>query len=147
MTVKAIPDGYHSITPFMNIKDASAAIELYKAALGAEERGRMAMPNGAVAHAELKVGDSILMISEAMQNAPTASSHMLYVNDADAAFARAVAAGMTVTMPVADMFWGDRYGLVVDRFGNRWGFATHKEDVSPDELARRGREAMAAMKP
>lgn len=84
-----------------------------------------------------------MMMSEAIENAPTTSSHMLYMTDCDASFKRAVDAGMTVKMPLADMFWRDRYGLVEDKFGNRWAFATHKEDVSPEEMGKRAQAAMA----
>ncbi len=143
--VKPIPDGYHSVTPFMNIKGCAEAIELYKRALGAEERGRMASPDGVIMHAEIQIGDSVLKLGEAVMNAPTACSHFMYFTDCDAAFKRATDAGMTVVMALADQFWGDRYGLLQDAYGNRWAFATHKEDVSPEEMGQRAHAAMAAM--
>ena len=143
--VKPIPDGYHTVTPFMNIKDCAAAIELYKKALGAEERHRMAGPDGVVMHAEIKIGDSVIMLSEAMMSSATTSSHMLYVTDCDACFKRATDAGMTVKQPLTDQFWGDRHGIVEDAFGNRWGFATHKEDVSPEEMGKRAKAFMEEM--
>ncbi len=141
--VKSVPDGYHTVTPFLALKDAHRAIEFYKKAFGAEERFRMPMPDGKVAHAELQIGDSIVMLTEATQEPPTSSSLYLYVADVDALFARAVAAGAQVAMQVADMFWGDRFGRVSDPFGVRWGIATHVEDVAPDEVGRRAAQAAA----
>jgi PhnB protein len=111
----------------------------------AEELDRMADPKGLIMHAEIRIGDSRIMLSDAAQNPPTSSSHMLYVTDCDAAFKRAVDAGMTVKMPLADQFWGDRCGLVEDKYGNRWAFATHKEDVPREEMGKRAQAAMAAM--
>jgi len=143
--VKAIPDGYATVTQFLNVKGAADAIEFYKKAFGAEERSRMALPNGLVMHCELKIGNSILMIADAIQNAPTQSSTHLYVEDADAWWKRATAAGCQVALPIADMFWGDRYGIVTDKWSNRWGIATHKEDVSPAELAKRSAEETKKM--
>ena len=143
MTVKPIPEGYRTVTSFMNIKGCGDAIALYAKALGAEAKSVMKAPDGNVMHGEIKIGDSIIMLGEAMQNPPTASSHHLYVADADAAFKRATDAGMTAKMPMADMFWGDRYGIVEDKFGNRWSFATRKEDVSPEEMHKRGLAMMA----
>jgi uncharacterized glyoxalase superfamily protein PhnB len=144
--VKPIPEGYRTVTPFMNIKGCLEAIELYKKALGAEERGVMKAPDGTVMHAELKIGDSIVMFGEAAMNPATKSSLHLYVPDCDAAFKRAVDAGMKVEAPMADMFWGDRYGVVEDKFGNRWAFGTHKEDVSHDEMMKRAQAFMASQK-
>jgi len=143
--VKPIPDGYHTITPFLNLKDAAQAIELYKRAFGAEEVVRMAGPGGAVMHAELRIGDSRMMLSEAIQDPPSTASLFLYVTDVDAAFQRAVAAGCTVSMPVADQFWGDRFGKLVDPFGIRWSMATHREDVPPAEMKQRAQSAMEQM--
>ncbi len=143
--VKAIPDGYTTVTQFLNVKGAADAIEFYKKAFGAEERSRMALPNGTVMHCELKIGNSLLMIADAIQNPPTQSSTHLYVEDADAWWKRATAAGCQVALPIADMFWGDRYGILTDKFGNRWGIATHKEDVSPTEMAKRSAEEMKKM--
>jgi len=144
--VKAVPDGYATVTVFLNVKGAADAIEFYKKAFGAEERARMATPDGRIMHAEIKIGSSIVMISDAVQNPPTQASCHLYVEDADAWFKRATAAGAEVAMPLENMFWGDRYGLVVDKWGNRWGISTHKEDVPPAEMQRRAHDAMKNMK-
>ncbi len=143
--VKAIPEGYHTVTPFLNVNGASDAIAFYKKAFGAEEKVRMPTPDGKILHAELDIGDSKLMISDAMMNPATASAIHLYVKDADAAWARATAAGAAVVMPIADMFWGDRYGVLSDKWGNRWAIATHKEDPSPAEMKTRMAEAMKNM--
>ncbi len=143
---KPIPDGYHTLTPVLSIRGAAQAIDFYKRAFGAEELFRMAAPDGRVGHAELKVGDSRVMLGEEEPQrgcvAPTTLkgtpvSFYLYVPDADAAFQRATQAGCKVRMPVTDMFWGDRYGEVEDPFGHRWGLATHKEDLSDDEIRKR----------
>lgn len=139
--VRPVPEGYHTVTPFLALKDAARAIEFYKRAFGAAERFRMPTPDGKVAHAELQIGDSVVMLTEAIQEPPTPSSMYLYVKDADAVFDRAVAAGAQATMAVADMFWGDRFGRVTDPFGVRWGIATHTEDLSPEEIGRRAAEA------
>ena len=143
--VKPIPDGYHTLTPYLTLKGAAQAIDFYKKAFGAEEKMRMPGPGGAVMHAELRIGDSMLMLSEAIQDPPSASSLFVYVADVDAAFARATAAGCTVNMPLADQFWGDRFGKLVDPFGIRWAMATHKEDVPPAEMQQRAKAAMAQM--
>lgn len=140
---KAIPEGYHSVTPALTIKGADKALEFLKKAFGAEQRGDvMKTPDGKVMHAELKIGDSVIMLSEAIQDTPTQSSLNLYLSDVDAAFKRAVDAGCKSVMPPADMFWGDRWGRVSDPFGNRWGLATHKEDVPPAEMNKRAQEFM-----
>ena len=144
--VKAVPDGYHTVTPFLNVKGAAEAIDFYKKAFGVEEKFRMPDPDGNVSHAELTLGDSVIMISDAIMNSPTQSSVHLYVPDAEALWKRATAAGAQVMMPIADMFWGDRYGVVTDRWGNRWGIAQHIEDVPPAEMEKRTAEAMKAMK-
>jgi PhnB protein len=147
--VKAVPDGYSTVTPFLNIDGAADAIEFYKKALGAEERSspdgkpmRALTPDGKVMHAELRIGDSALMLSDAMMSPPTKSTMHLYVPDADALWARATAAGAEVLMPIGDMFWGDRYGVLGDKWGNRWAIATHKEDVPPSEMPKRMADAM-----
>ena len=150
--VKPIPDGYHSITPSLTCRDATRAIEFYKSALGAKELNRMASPDGKVGHAELKIGDSVFFVSDefpGMSVAPSASTPNLgsylyvYVNDADAVFNRAVAAGARAAMPLTNMFWGDRYGKITDPFGHQWGIATHVEDVAPEEMERRSAAFMA----
>jgi uncharacterized glyoxalase superfamily protein PhnB len=145
--VKAIPDGYHAVTPFLNVKGASDALAFYKKAFGAEERYRHPAPDGSLTHAEFKIGDSIIMISDAMMNPVTKSSLHLYVNDANAAWKRATEAGAKVAMPISDMFWGDRYGVVEDPWGNRWAISQHIEDVTGPELERRAAEAMKKMPP
>ena len=150
MTVQAVPDGYHTVTPYLIINGAAQAIEFYKQAFGAEETMRMPGPGGAIMHAEIKIGDSFVMLSDefpdygalspqGLNGSPVTLS--LYVEDADATFERAVAAGATVRMPLGDQFWGDRYGQVVDPFGHIWAVATHKEDVTPEEMATRAAAA------
>jgi len=132
---------YHTLTPFLRIKGAQEAIDFYKMALGASERMRMPGPGGMIMHCELVVGDSTIMLSEAGDMPETRSSVHVYLDDCDAAFDRAVAAGATVKRPLEDMFWGDRYGEVQDPFGNSWSIATHVRDVSPEEM----QAAMASM--
>lgn len=153
--VKPIPDGYHTLTPMLVVRDGGKAIDFYKKALGATERFRMATPDGRIAHAELQVGNSMLMLSDefpvhASTRSPqsiggTAVSIFVYTEDVDSLFNRAVQAGAKVEMPVADMFWGDRFGKLVDPFGHSWALATHKEDVSPEEMRKRGEAEMAKM--
>jgi uncharacterized glyoxalase superfamily protein PhnB len=140
--VKAVPEGFGTVTPVLNIKGAAEAIEFYKKAFGAEEKSRMLGPNDMVMYAELRIGNSALMVSDAIMNPPTQSSTHLYVNDADASWKRALDAGATVAMPIADQFWGDRYGVLADKWGNRWAIATHKEDISDAEMQKRGAEFM-----
>lgn len=152
---KPIPEGYHTITPYLIVKGADEAIEFYKKAFGAEELFRMPGPDGrGVMHAELRIGDSIIMLADEspdrgylgpLTRGGATSSLLLYVEDADASFARAIAAGATEKMPVSDMFWGDRYGQVRDPFGHDWSIATHTEDVAPEEMARREQEFLAKM--
>jgi PhnB protein len=146
MGVKAIPDGYYSLTPYLVIKGAAAAIEFYKKAFGAVETVRMPGPGGEIMHAEVKIGNSTLMLSDENHErgylAPpsrggNSSSVMLYTDDVDKVFKQAVAAGAKADMPPADMFWGDRMGNITDPFGHSWAIATHKEDVSPDEMQKR----------
>src|SRR5215467_410489 len=141
MAVKSIPDGYHTVTPFLNIKGTAQFIDFLKNALGAEEVMRMPGPGGSVMHAEVNIGNSRLMLSEAMQTPPSSSSFYLYVTDVDAQYKRAVAAGAVSQSEPADQFWGDRMASVKDSFGNTWSMATHREDVTPEEMAKR----MAAM--
>jgi len=140
---KPIPDGMHSLTPHLICKGAAAAIEFYKAAFGAVELARMPGPGGKLMHASVRIGDSTLMLVDeapewemfgptSLKGSPV-TIH-LYVKDADATVAQAVAAGARVTMPVADMFWGDRYGTLEDPFGHRWSVATHTRDLTPEEL-------------
>jgi PhnB protein len=154
MSVKAIPDGYHTLTPYMTVRDAARAIEFYKQAFGAKERGVMKGPDGKIMHAELIIGDSIFMLADefpefgSMSPLSTGGSGMglhIYVEDVDSAFDRAVKAGAGVDMPVSDMFWGDRYGKVHDPFGHRWSIATHKADLSADDMKKGMDEMMANM--
>ncbi len=151
---KPIPDGHHTITPCLVIKGAAEAIEFYKRAFGAEELGRMPMPGPdgqvRIGHAELQIGDSRLFLSDEFPDhgvtGPNGSSPValhLYVTDVNAIFNRAVEAGATVKMPVADMFWGDRYGKLVDPFGHSWSIGTHIEDVPHEEMPQRMAAAMS----
>jgi len=140
----AIPEGYRTVTPALVLDDASAAIDWYKKALGAEEVTRSLGPDGKIMHAEIRVGDSRVMVNDAVMGLKSAKdlggspmSLWLYVEDCDALFKRAVAAGAQVGMPLGDMFWGDRFGSIVDPFGYRWSIATHKEDLTPDEIKER----------
>ena len=143
MSVKAIPDGYHTLTPFMTVRDGARAIEFYKQAFGAVEKGVMKGPDGKVMHAELRIGDSLFMLADefpeygALSPLSTGGSGMglhIYVEDVDSAFDRAVKAGAKTEMPVTDMFWGDRYGKLADPFGHKWSIATHKRDMSREEM-------------
>ena len=153
--VKAIPEGFRTVTAHMTLNDAAAAIEFYKKAFGAEEIMRMPGPGGkGVMHAEIKIGDSIIMLNDEFPDhgpkAPTSLNGTsfvvhLYVNDVDAAFDKAVAAGAKPSMPVTDMFWGDRYGSVTDPFGHQWSVATHKEDLTPEQCGQRAQEFFAKM--
>jgi PhnB protein len=151
--VRPIPEGYHSITPSLTCKNAAAAIDFYKEAFGATEMSRMEGPGGSVGHAELRIGDSLIFVADefpGMSAAPTpgvtpASYLFVYTEDCDATFNRAVEAGATPTMPLADMFWGDRYGKITDPFGHSWGIGTHVEDVAPEEMERRAAEWTAKM--
>jgi PhnB protein len=153
--VKAIPAGRHVATPALCIRGAAEAIEFYKQAFGAVELSRFPGSDGhSVMHAEIKIGDSPIMMSDEFPNmgnkspatlGGTTGSIMLYFEDVDAAFQKAVAAGATPEMPPADMFWGDRFAKITDPFGHSWSLATHIEDVSPEEMARRGQEFLCNM--
>jgi PhnB protein len=143
------PKGYHSVTPAIVVRDAAKAIDFYKEAFGADEVDRMQGPDGSVMHAEIRIGDSIIMLGEENPMWQTKSPQTLggvhgslhiYVDDADAAFARAVAAGCEARYPMEDAFWGDRYGKVTDPFGHEWGLATRVKDLSPDEIRKAGEE-------
>jgi len=143
--VNPIPPGYHSITPSLTCRDAAKAIEFYKKAFGAQELMRMPSPDGKISHAELKVGNSVIFVSDEFPgrtaapspSAMPSSSLFMYVEDVDTVYNRAVAAGAKSTMPLQDMFWGDRFGNVVDPFGHQWGLAMHIEDVAPEEMGKR----------
>lgn len=148
--VKAIPDGMHTVTPHLIIEGAAKALDFYKAAFGAEELSRLPGPDGRLMHASFRIGTSVLFAADAFpewgSNGPqhfkgTPVTIHLYVEDCDAAFARAIAAGCAVKMPPADMFWGDRYGVLTDPFGHAWSIATHTRDLTPAQIE----EGFAAM--
>lgn len=135
--VKAIPDGFHALTPQISAKDAKSAVAFYTKALGAEVLHQMEGPDGTLMHAALRVGDSTFFVAEASQLPPTQSNTYVYVRDVDAAYARAIKGGAKSLQGVTDMFWGDRWSLIADPYGNVWQLATHVEDVSPEEMDRR----------
>jgi PhnB protein len=154
MATKPIPDGYHTVSPYLAVEDAARAIDYYTRAFGAEEVVRMDAPGGTIGHAELAVGDSRIMLSDPFPQGSTrppkelggtSASVFMYVEDVDAVVKQAVDAGATVTMEVADQFWGDRFGTITDPFGHVWSIATHVEDVPPEEMAERAKAAMAEM--
>jgi PhnB protein len=154
MAAKPIPEGYHTVSPYLAVDDAVRAIEFYVQAFGAKELVRMEAPGGKVGHAELELGDSRIMLSDPFPQASTqppkqlggtSASVFMYVADVDAVVKQAVDAGATVTMEVANQFWGDRFGTITDPFGHVWSIATHVEDVPPEEMAERAKAAMAAM--
>ena len=150
-----VPPGYHTITPHLVVSDTRKAVDFYKKAFGAEVRGIADGPGGKVMHAEIKIGDSIIMLNDEFPEwgvlAPTSTKAEssvtlhVYVPDADKVFAQAQAAGYQVTMPLQDQFWGDRYGKLKDPFGHHWSVATHIKDLSPQEMKKAMDEAMAAM--
>jgi PhnB protein len=151
MAVKPIPDGYHTATPYLIMRDATRALDFYKKAFGAEELFRMPDPSGKIGHAEIKIGNSILMLADEVPEmgykgpqsyGGTPISIMLYVEDVDAQFQQATAAGAQVKRPLKDQFYGDRSGTVTDPFGHEWTLATHKEDLSMEEIERRAAAAM-----
>jgi PhnB protein len=151
---KPIPEGYHALTPSLAVENAAEAIEFYKRAFGAKERSRMPGPGDTIAHAELEIEDSVVMLSDPFpqssvkppkQLGGTSVGIFMYVEDVDQVAQQAVDAGATITMPIEDQFWGDRFGVVADPFGHQWLLATHVEDVSPEEAAERGKKAMASM--
>ena len=144
--VKPIPEGYHAVTPYLIIKDAAEAIEFYKTAFGAQELVRMSMPDGKIGHAEIKIGDSILMLGEEVEEMGFRSPQALggcpvgfviYIEDVDTEFQRALDAGATVSRPLENKFYGDRMGSVRDPFGYEWSLGTHIEDVTPEEMHKR----------
>ena len=149
--VKPVPEGYHTVTPHLVLSDCAQAIDFYTRAFGARETLRMPGPGGTIVHAEIRIGDSVVMVNDEMQPIPgqpglfkspkaaglATAALFLYVEDVDAAFDRALKAGCTVRMPLENMFWGDRYGQVIDPFGVTWAMATHKEDLTPDQIATR----------
>jgi PhnB protein len=149
--VKPIPDGMHSITPHLVCAGAADAIEFYKKAFGAVEGGRMPGPDGKLMHAQIMIGDSHIMLADEFPDwgsvgpkalGGTPVTIHLYVPNADEVFQRALDSGATVKMPIGDMFWGDRYGIVTDPFGHSWSIATHMKDMTPEEMAAAGKAAM-----
>jgi PhnB protein len=150
--VKPIPEGYHRVTPYLIVQGAADAIEYYKAVFGAKERMRFPAPDGKIGHAEIEIGDSTIMLADEVPEMGHRSprtlggspiSLLLYVEDVDRTVDRAVAAGAKLERAVADQFYGDRTGGIVDPFGHIWYVATHVEDVSPEELRKRSEEKMA----
>jgi PhnB protein len=146
MTVKAKPDGYHSVTPYLIVKDAGGAIDYYKKVFGAQELFRLSGPDGKIGHAELKIGDSVVMLADEHPGMGALGPQtiggspvrmMVYVDNVDEVVPRAVAAGAKILRPVADQFYGDRAGGIEDPYGHHWHVATHKEDVPPEEMKRR----------
>ena len=154
MAANPIPEGYHSLQIYLAVEDAAKAIDFYKEAFGAEETVRMPGPDGKVAHAELQIGDSKLMLSDPVphsnvrprsERGGATASIFMYVDDVDATFEQAQRAGATVVSELEDMFWGDRFGTVADPFGHSWAMASRKEDLSEEEIAERSKAAMAEM--
>ena len=150
--VNPIPEGYYSLTPHLVVKGAGDAIEFYKKAFGAQELFRMPGPDGkTVMHAELQIGNSRLMLGDEFpemncrgpQGGSSPVTIHLYVEDADAVFARAVSAGAQVRMPLENTFWGDRYGRLADPFGHEWSIATHREDLTPEQIAEGAKKAFS----
>jgi PhnB protein len=151
---KPIPEGYNNVAPYLTVEDAERAIEYYARAFGAKERTRMQSPDGKIAHAEIEIGDSVVMLSDPFPQfatkppkelGGTSVSVFMYVEDVDAVVKQSVDAGATIKTELADQFWGDRFGTIEDPFGHVWGLATHVEDVPPEQMEERAREAMAAM--
>lgn len=155
--VKAVPPGFHTLTPHLTVRNAKEALEFYKRAFGAEVGHVAYMPDGKVMHAALKIGDSQLMLNDEMPeygvvsplsaggNSPV-TIH-IYTEKVDEAFNRAVSAGAQVKMPLMDQFWGDRYGVVTDPYGHKWSLAAHVRDLSPEEMEQGMKETMAKMPP
>ncbi|HLX76189.1 MAG TPA: VOC family protein [Terriglobales bacterium] len=148
----AIPEGMHTITPHITLRNAAQAIEFYKKAFGAEELGRSLTPDGKIMHAAIRIGDSLIMMNDEFPNMGSSSAEALggtnvtlhiQTEDVDSLFDRAVKAGAKPTMPLANQFWGDRYGQVVDPFGQRWSVATRVEQLTPQEIEARAREVFA----
>ena len=154
MVAKTVPAGFHSVTPNLVVKGAGKAIEFYKKVFGAQELSRMPGPDGTtIMHAEIKIGDSIVMLNDEFPQMGARGPQSLggspvtihlYVDDVDAVFAKATAAGATTTMPVADMFWGDRYGQLTDPFGHHWSIGTHMKDLTSQEMQQAAAAAFSA---
>jgi PhnB protein len=154
LAVKPIPEGYHTLTPYLAVEDAAAAIDWYTKAFGAKERMRMEGPGGTIGHAEIEIGDSVIMLSDPFPQSKTrppkeigatTSGIYAFVEDVDAAFKQAIDAGATSEMEPETMFWGDRFGSLTDPFGHSWQIATHVEDVPPEEMKERSEKWMAEM--
>ena len=154
MAVKPIPEGYTSITPYLTVDDGQGAIEFYERAFGATERGKMAAPDGRIAHADLQIGDAVVMLSDKFPQfvtetpkelAGTTVAIFLFVEDVDAVVQAAADAGATITVEPEDQFWGDRLGQVTDPFGHVWLIATRVADLTPEEIQARSREVFASM--
>ncbi len=151
MSVKPIPEGFHTVTPHIIVKNGAKALDFYKNAFGAEETCRVPGPDGeSIMHAEFKIGNSPVMLASEWPDQGVVSPETvggtpvtihLYVNDVDAAMKKAADAGCKVTMPPADMFWGDRYGKLTDPFGHHWSIATHTEDLTPEQIGQRAAKA------
>jgi len=150
--VKPIPDGFHSITPFIIVNDAIEALDFYKKAFDAKEIYKFLTPDGKIMHAMMQIGDSFVMLSDEFlsmgMRSPTTIGGTsvtlhLYVHDADKIFKQAVTAGAVVTMPIIDVFWGDRYGIVMDKYGHSWAIATHKIDLTSDGLRKAAEDYFA----
>jgi PhnB protein len=153
MSVQPVPEGYQTLIPYLAVDDAAAAIDFYKQAFAAKERTRMDAPDGKIGHAELEIGDSLLMLADPFPHASTTppseagsttASICMYVNDVDAVVSKAVAEGATITEEPEDKFWGDRFGTITDPFGHVWSIGTHIEDVPQQEMAERAKAATAA---
>jgi PhnB protein len=152
--VKTIPEGFHTITPHITVRDAKGAIEFYKKALGAQVLNVSHTPDGKVLHATLKIGDSVIMMNDEFPEmggspaprgeAPGITLH-IYVDNVDSLFAQAVGAGASVKMPLQDQFWGDRYGIVIDPYGFKWSLGKHVKDVSPEEMKKAQDDMMKHM--
>jgi PhnB protein len=154
MPGKPIPEGYHTLNAHLAVDDTAQAIEFYKRAFGAKERGRMHGPDGKIAHAEIEIGDSVVMLNDPVPQSPykppkelggTSGGLFVYVEDVDELAKQFVDAGGTITAPIEDMFWGDRFGSVTDPFGHTWSIATRVEDIPPEEMEERAKAAMAGM--
>jgi PhnB protein len=154
MAAKPIPDGYHSVTPYLIVRNAARALDYYKQAFGATELVRMNAPEGKIGHAEVRIGDSVVMLADEFPGWGAKSPEayggspvhlMIYVEDCDAVFNRALAAGGKEIRPLKDQFYGDRSGTLDDPYGHQWTIATHKEDLSPEEMQQRSEAAMKEM--
>ena len=154
MPVQPSPEGYNTVTTYLAVDDAAKAIEFYKRAFGAKETVRMDAPGGKIGHAEIQIGDSVIMLADPFPQSSTkspkelggtAAAFFMYVEDVDAAIQKAVDAGGTISMEPEDQFWGDRLGSVTDPQGHLWQIATHIEDLTPEEMAERSKAAMAGI--